>query len=97
MTTFDERHAGHRTDRAVRKGVLGERRCLTCECARSRARYHETQWNGGWPTRFLWEDDAYEYKFMRHELGMTLADIARKAGIKEKSLIRALERKGISP
>lgn len=44
-------------------------------------------------TKWLWEDNAYEYWFMRRELGMTPDDIAVKVGLSRGAMEQALRRK----
>jgi hypothetical protein len=87
-------HRGHDWPSNVRqKGQWQE----CSECRREWVRGWRLQWGpttAPWgTTKWLWEDNAAEYKFMRHELGMSIREIAAKVGLSKGSIERQLHRR----
>lgn len=75
----------------------GGRKCVTCYrrhlatyCERRKA---EVRARGLTGNRWLWEDDASEYRWMRDTLGMSPREIADKTGTRWESFQRTLHRR----
>jgi len=85
-----------RAAHGIREFPSGKRQCRTCyrqrlaiHCARVKAQVRERGLAGN---RWLWEDNNYEYRYMRETLGMSPRDIADKTGTSWPSFQRALWR-----
>lgn len=74
--------------------VGNRRECKACY----KVRPSTLKWSTGQrsSSKWLWEHDASEFLCLT-SMGLTLGEIAAKAGIKVESLKRQAQRKGITP
>ena len=67
-----------------------------CACRREKSAEHRASWGPttatGNATRALWADNAAEYWFMRHELGMTVRQVAEAVGLSRGAMEMGLYR-----